>query len=79
MLWLFLVVRNTLGEGFGTYLDGTVRKGTKYMCNRDTYQAASTSSAVKNLIKACRIYGVNDEMDDMIFANDSRARPPLQK
>lgn len=60
MLWLFFVVRNTLGDGLGTYLRIQVRYDfCTLMLDRqlvlprvDTHQAQSTSIAVKNRMSA---------------------------
>src|SRR5688572_19362365 len=52
MLWLFLVVRKTLGDGFGTYLrnEGKIRTNGSDGQMICSYHAASTSKAVKKRI-----------------------------
>ena len=58
ILWLFFVVLKTAGLGFGTYLAIAVRDRPGGGGKCGAYQAASTSRADKNLIRACRIYRV---------------------
>ena len=53
---MFFVVLKTAGLGFGTYLVIAVRYYTTGENEGNVYQAASTSRADRNLIRACRIY-----------------------
>lgn len=83
MLWLFFVVRKTLGDGFGTYLiigsrqfnirvGGGESQKWKWKCG-NTHHAASTSSAVRNLMRAWRIcrqpWVSNDETILFVWGN----------